>query len=106
MSTIAVSTADRIRALLAPMNPAHLALADESARHAGHAGAASGGGHFQLTIVSDAFNGQNSLTRQRSVFALLAPLMQREIHALSMSTLTPAEADKAGLAFPPSAAQP
>ena len=106
MSTATGSTTERIRALLAPLSPLHLVLADESARHVGHAGAAAGGGHFQLTIVSEAFTGQNALARHRSVFSLLAPLMQREIHALSMNAMTPAEAEKAGLAFSQSAAQP
>ena len=91
------NTATRIRELLAPLQASYFALSDDSAQHAGHAGAASGGGHFSLTIVSESFVGQNSLKRHRSVFALVAPLMQREIHALSITALNPTEAQSAGL---------
>ena len=58
---------------------------------AGHAGAASGGGHFRATIVSAAFEGEGRLARQRRVFGVLAEEMKREIHALSMKTFTPEE---------------
>lgn len=70
---------------------AHVDVVDESHLHAGHAGAAGGGGHFRAIIVSAAFEGENRIARQRRVFALLAEEMKREIHALSMQTFTPAE---------------
>ncbi len=69
----------------------HVEVLDESHLHAGHAGAASGGGHFRALIVSPRFEGANSLARQRLVYAALAEEMRGEIHALSMRTLTPGE---------------
>jgi BolA protein len=69
----------------------HVEVADESHLHAGHAGAASGGGHFRATIVSPRFEGLSRVARQRLVYAALGELMQREIHALAMTTLAPAE---------------
>ncbi len=69
----------------------HVDVVDESHLHAGHAGAASGGGHFRATIVSAAFEGEGRLARQRRVFDVLSEEMKREIHALSMKTLTPEE---------------
>ncbi len=78
----------RLRAELAA---SHVAVVDESHRHAGHAGAASGGGHFAATIVSDRFAGLSRVARQRLVYDVLAAEMKREIHALSLRTLTPAE---------------
>ena len=66
-------------------------VVDESHLHAGHAGAASGGGHFRATVVSPRFEGLSRVARQRLVYAALGELMQREIHALAMTTLTPAE---------------
>ena len=69
----------------------HVEVIDESHLHAGHAGAASGGGHFRALIVSSRFEGANSLARQRLVYAALAEEMRGEIHALSMRTLTPDE---------------
>jgi BolA protein len=67
----------------------HVEVVDESHLHAGHAGAASGGGHFRATIVSPRFAGLSRVAAQRLVYAALGELMQREIHALAMTTLTP-----------------
>lgn len=78
----------RLRAALAPQ---HIEIADESARHAGHAGAASGGGHFRVLIVAEAFRGQTPVARQRAVYGALGDAMHTEIHALAMRTLTPEE---------------
>src|SRR5512147_426101 len=64
---------------------------DESHRHAGHAGARSGGGHFFVTVVSDRFAGLDRVARHRAVYAALGDLMGGEIHALSADTLTPDE---------------
>jgi BolA protein len=64
---------------------------DESAAHAGHAGAASGGGHYQLTIVSPRFAGVARIERHRLVYAALAPLMQHKIHALAVRAYAPGE---------------
>jgi len=69
----------------------HVEVIDESHLHAGHAGAASGGGHFRALVVAEAFEGQSSLERQRRVYAALAREMGSDIHALSLRTLTPSE---------------
>ena len=69
----------------------HVAVEDESHQHAGHAGAASGGGHFRATIVSARFAGLSRLAAQRLVYAALGDLMAREIHAIAMTTYTPEE---------------
>ena len=71
------------------LDAVHVEVADESHLHAGHAGAASGGGHFRAVIVSGQFDGENAVQRQRRVYAVLAAEMGGEIHALSMRTLTP-----------------
>ena len=78
-------------ALATAFHPQHLTVEDESARHIGHAGAASGGGHFRVLIVSAAFRGQDLVTRQRAVYAALGDAMRSEIHALALRTLTPEE---------------
>ena len=64
---------------------------DESALHAGHAGAASGGGHYRVRIVSPLFTGKNRVQRHRMVYGALADEMQHAIHALALTTLTPDE---------------
>lgn len=80
-----------IRQRLESLQPEHLELEDESARHAGHAGAASGGGHFLLTIVSNRFAGLNAVARHRAIYQALGDLMGRDIHALAITALTPDE---------------
>ena len=77
--------------LRAAFAPDHLVVEDESARHAGHAGAAGGGGHYRVLIVAEAFTGQSTLARQRAVYAALGDAMRTTIHALALRTLTPAE---------------
>ena len=74
------------------LSPTQVEVIDQSAAHAGHAGAASGAGHFQVTIVSDKFSGQSAVQRHQMVYAALGDLMQSEIHALSIKALTPEEA--------------
>lgn len=69
----------------------HLAIEDESHLHAGHAGAASGGGHFKLLIVAPEFSGLNLVARHRAVYKALDPHIPQEIHALTISALTPDE---------------
>jgi len=80
-----------IRERLAALEPQSLDLLDESERHAGHEGAKAGGSHFRLTIVSPRFSGKDQITRHRMIYEVLAPLMQREIHALAIQALTPDE---------------
>ncbi len=87
----ATDVARAIQDRLAALEPERLELADESARHAGHAGAQSGGGHYRLTIVSPQFRGRDTLARHRMVYGALGPLMRREIHALSIQALAPEE---------------
>jgi BolA protein len=81
-----------IRERLAALEPVRIDLADESALHAGHAGAKGGGGHFRLTIVSPRFRNVSTVARHRLVYAALGPLMQHDIHALAISALAPEEA--------------
>lgn len=76
---------------LASLQPQHLEIMDESALHAGHAGARSGGGHFQLTLISPAFAGHNAIARHRLVYQALGDLMGTKIHALSITALAPGE---------------
>jgi BolA protein len=79
--------------LTAALEPERLDLVDESARHVGHAGARpEGESHFRLAIVAEAFAGKSRLERQRLIYAALGDLMQGDVHALSISALTPAEA--------------
>jgi BolA protein len=69
----------------------HVEVVDESHLHVGHAGARDGGGHFRAVVVSMRFEGKAPVQRQRLVYDALDSAMGREIHALSMKTLTPAE---------------
>jgi BolA family transcriptional regulator, general stress-responsive regulator len=64
--------------------PIELGITDDSHRHAGHAGARDGRGHFSVRIVSPAFDGLRPLARHRAVYAALGELMETEIHALSI----------------------
>lgn len=88
-----MTMADTIRAkLTATFKPDALDVEDESAKHAGHSGARPGGEtHFNVRIVSKAFEGVSRVERQRRVYAALADELKTRIHALSLTTLTPAE---------------
>jgi BolA protein len=76
--------------LSAALAPASLAVSDDSAQHAGHAGAAAGG-HYTVTIVSAAFAGKSRVARHRLVYDALADAMRRGIHALAIVAFTPEE---------------
>jgi BolA family transcriptional regulator, general stress-responsive regulator len=76
---------------LAGLEPDLLEIYDESAEHAGHAGAQSGGGHYQVLIVSRRFLGQSRVTRHRMVYEALGGMMQQQIHAVAITALTPEE---------------
>jgi len=76
----------------ASLHPTALEIVDDSAKHAGHAGARSGGGHFNVSIVSDEFEGKSLIQRHRMVYDALGDAMQKEIHALSINARTPGEA--------------
>lgn len=85
----------RMRVLLEQaFAPVVLDIADDSHKHAGHAGARDGRGHFAVDIVSDAFAGMAPLARHRAVYAALGDMMASDIHALSIRARTPAEAQR------------
>ena len=73
------------------LDATYVLVLDESDQHAGHAGARGGGGHFRAVVVSERFSEKSPVERQQIVFAALAEEMGRDIHALSMQTLTPAQ---------------
>ena len=83
---------ERIRAQLhAALAPSVLELADESALHAGHEGAKSGGGHYRLRIVSARFEGLRLVMRHRLVYDSVHDMMHTDIHALAITALAPSE---------------
>jgi BolA protein len=69
--------------------PERLDVIDDSDKHAGHAGAKDGRGHFRVRIVSRQFAGTKTLERHRMVYAALGSLMQTDIHALSVDARSP-----------------
>ncbi|MBL8277613.1 MAG: BolA family transcriptional regulator [Pelomonas sp.] len=85
---IATEIESRLRAAL---NPSALSIRDDSADHAGHAGAREGG-HFHVAVVSERFTGLQRLARHRLVYHCLSDLMQRGIHALAIDARAPGEA--------------
>lgn len=88
----------RLNAALAPSS---VNVRDDSALHAGHAGA-SDGGHYAVTVVSSVFAGKARLARHRLVYDALADVMQRGIHALAITAYTPEEFARANDAPPAS----
>lgn len=86
-----MNVSDQIRQRLAVLRPSRLEIVDQSAQHAGHEGAKAGGGHYLVTIVSPMFAGHGTIKRHRLVYDALGTLMEREIHAMSITTLTPDE---------------
>jgi BolA protein len=86
------SRVERILARLkTSLAPVECLLEDDSASHAGHAGAASGGGHYNLRIVSDRFEGLRLVARHRLVYDSVHDMMRTEIHALAITALAPSE---------------
>ncbi|HCF74498.1 MAG TPA: BolA family transcriptional regulator [Gammaproteobacteria bacterium] len=73
------------------LDPESVEIEDQSHLHAGHAGAASGGGHFEVVVVAQNFSGLNMLARHRLVYDALGEAMRNEIHALSIKAYTPDE---------------
>lgn len=89
MTTISDSIRTKLTDAFAPTR---LEVVDDSARHAGHAGARPGGqSHFNVLIESAAFAGMNRVARQRQVYAALAEELAGPIHALSLKALAPGE---------------
>jgi len=87
-----VTRVERIRERLeAAFAPQELLVEDESHLHAGHAGAATGRGHFRVRIVAAAFEGLGLLARHRAVYAAVGEMMQTDIHALAISARAPTE---------------
>lgn len=86
-----MSTIELIKQKLSVLEPEKIEIVDESARHAGHEGAKSGGGHYLLTIVSRKFSGKSALARHRLVYTALQEMMHKNIHALSVKAYTPEE---------------
>lgn len=78
-------------ALQQALTPSALEIEDDSHRHAGHAGARDGRGHFNVLVVSERFAGMAPLARHRAVYAALGALMETDIHALSIRAHTPSE---------------
>ena len=83
---------ERIRALLeGALNPARLEVGDDSHLHVGHAGAASGGGHYSVKIVSERFEGLRLVMRHRLVYDAVQGMMHTDIHALAITAIAPSE---------------
>lgn len=79
--------------LTAKFQPARLEVVDDSARHAGHAGATPGGeSHFNVIIEAAAFSGMNRVARQRAVYGALKEELAGPVHALSVTALATGEA--------------
>lgn len=85
-----MSRIELMRERLAALEPVELEIADDSHRHAGHAGA-GGGGHYTLRIVSAQFAGKGTVARHRMVYSALGEMMKRDIHALNIQAKTPDE---------------
>lgn len=79
------------KALVDEFSPVKLLVKDQSHLHAGHAGARSGLGHYDVTIVAEKFSGANRLRRHKMVYAALGELMQSDIHAVRITARAPSE---------------
>ena len=89
---MSASRTDRIAQLLREhLAPQELEVIDDSHRHAGHAGAADGRGHFTVIVVSQRFAGLNTVKRHRLVYESVGDMMTTDIHALSIQALAPGE---------------
>lgn len=90
---MAANPDDLERALREAFTPVRVEVFDDSAAHAGHAGAREGGGHYRVTIVAGAFAGLPRVARHRLVYDALRDWMPREIHALAIDAKSPDESD-------------
>jgi BolA protein len=87
-------TVDLIKTRLTDaLNPQKIEVADNSQAHAGHAGTQSGGGHYHVRIVADAFTGKSLVQRHQLIYKALGDLMKQEIHALGIEAFTPTESN-------------
>jgi len=83
---------ERIRTLLeSALSPSKLEVGDDSHLHVGHAGAASGGGHYSVKIVSERFEGLRLVMRHRLVYDAVQGMMHTDIHALAITAIAPSE---------------
>lgn len=80
-----------MREKLAVLAPESLEILDESGNHIGHEGARSGGGHYQLIVVSRRFSGKPAQLRHRMIYDALGTMMHKEIHALAIKAYAPDE---------------
>jgi len=85
------SRIDAMRQRLAALAPISLEIVDESDKHAGHAGARDGGGHYLLHIVSAQFAGKDTVARHRMIYSALGEMIRKEIHALNIRANSPDE---------------
>lgn len=83
-----MSLSEEIKLRLSSLEPTLFELSDQSAMHAGHAGN-SGGGHFQLKIVSSRFSNQSQIARHRMVYQAIHDLIPHKIHAISILAISP-----------------
>ena len=87
-----MTTVDNIKKTLTErFYPTHLEVHDDSAAHAGHPGASSGGGHYTVVIVAETFSTHSTVSRHRLVYAALHEEMKENIHALGLQAFTPSE---------------
>ena len=85
-------TTELIKQLLTgALNPEYIEIIDNSAAHAGHAGAQSGGGHYHVTIVANAFEDKSLVQRHQLIYQALGDLMKQQIHALGINAISPSE---------------
>jgi len=80
---------EKIRTVLAVLQPEHIEIVDDSHLHAGHTGTREGGGHYRLKIVSTEFAGKSTVARHRMIYSALGNMMKHEIHALNITACTP-----------------
>lgn len=87
-------TANTIRQKLEDaLKPDLIEIIDHSAAHVGHAGN-KGGGHYNVTIVSEQFEGKSLVQRHQLIYKIMGDMMKDEIHALGINALTPTENSK------------
>ena len=77
--------------LTGALNPEYIEIIDNSAAHAGHSGAQSGGGHYHVTIVANAFEDKSLVQRHQLIYQALGDLMKQQIHALGINAISPSE---------------
>ena len=91
-------TTETIKQLLnESLKPDLLEIIDNSAAHAGHVGAKSGGGHYHVTIIAEAFEGKTLVQRHQLIYKALSDMMKQQIHALGINALSPSEETKGNL---------